>query len=74
MVNVDTFIWNMVKKSNFGSFKTNQTLIIADSSDKNFNYIPKNYSIPHNAKYVHYTSNNTIFGTQMNEFQIRYPL
>jgi len=38
--------------------------VIASSKDKNFSYIPKDYSIPSNAKYLHITSNNTIFGTQ----------
>ena len=41
---------------------------IASSADKNFNYIPKNYSIPADADYFHCTSNNTIFGTQIKEF------
>lgn len=38
--------------------------IIASSKDKNYNYIPKNYSIPTDLDYVHFTSNNTIYGTQ----------
>jgi phosphoserine aminotransferase len=42
--------------------------VIASSEDKNFNYIPKTYEIPSDATYVHCTSNNTIFGTQMKEF------
>ena len=41
---------------------------IASSKDSNFNYIPKDYSIPGDVTYVHCTSNNTIFGTQMKEF------
>lgn len=42
--------------------------VIASSEDKNFNYIPKNYTIDPNASYLHITSNNTIFGTQYQEF------
>lgn len=42
--------------------------VIASSKDSNFNYIPKDYSVPSDATYVHCTSNNTIFGTQMKEF------
>lgn len=45
-----------------------KTEIIASSEDKNFNYIPKGYSIPKEADYLHITSNNTIFGTQMKSF------
>ena len=44
------------------------TKVIASSEDKNFNYIPKGYEIPTDADYLHITSNNTIFGTQMKEF------
>jgi len=42
--------------------------IIGDSSDKNYSYIPKGYSIPEDIDYFHCTSNNTIFGTQMKVF------
>lgn len=41
--------------------------VIASSEDKNFNYIPKNVIIPSNVDYFHYTSNNTIYGTQFKE-------
>lgn len=34
------------------------------SQDKNFSYIPATCSFSPNPAYVHYTSNNTIFGTQ----------
>lgn len=44
------------------------TKIIASSEDKNYNYIPKGFEIPKDADYLHITSNNTIFGTQMQEF------
>ncbi|MCB0477951.1 MAG: 3-phosphoserine/phosphohydroxythreonine transaminase [Crocinitomicaceae bacterium] len=41
---------------------------IASSEDKNFNYIPKNVNVPSDCDYFHFTSNNTIFGTQFKEF------
>ncbi|MEL6916458.1 MAG: 3-phosphoserine/phosphohydroxythreonine transaminase, partial [Bacteroidota bacterium] len=41
---------------------------IASSKDKNFNYIPKGYVVPDGLDYLHMTSNNTIFGTQVKEF------
>jgi len=41
---------------------------IASSEDKNFTYIPKNYEIPADVDYVHFTSNNTIYGTQFKTF------
>ena len=42
--------------------------VVASSKDKVYNYIPKNYTIPTNIDYVHCTSNNTIYGTQIKEF------
>ncbi|MCB0456607.1 MAG: 3-phosphoserine/phosphohydroxythreonine transaminase [Flavobacteriaceae bacterium] len=45
-----------------------EVIEVASSKDKNFNYVPKNYSIPTDADYFHCTSNNTIFGTQLNHF------
>ncbi len=46
------------------------TKVIASSEDKKFNYVPRNYQIPGDADYVHITSNNTIYGTQMKKFPI----
>lgn len=45
-----------------------ETVVVASSKDKNYNYIPKNYSIPSDIDYFHCTSNNTIYGTQIKEF------
>lgn len=42
--------------------------IVASSKDKNYNYIPKNYAVPSDVDYLHITSNNTIFGTQVKDF------
>ncbi|HTR31595.1 MAG TPA: 3-phosphoserine/phosphohydroxythreonine transaminase [Puia sp.] len=39
--------------------------VVASSKDKNYTYIPKGYEIPAGAAYFHYTTNNTIEGTQM---------
>jgi phosphoserine aminotransferase len=38
--------------------------VLASSEESNFNHIPKDYNIPSDLKYLHLTSNNTIFGTQ----------
>ena len=48
--------------------KLGEVLTIGDSSDKNYNYIPKNLIIPENLDYLHYTSNNTIYGTQFKAY------
>ncbi len=47
----------------FGNVK-----VVASSKDANYNFIPKGYEIPKDARYFHVTSNNTIFGTQMQHF------
>lgn len=39
--------------------------VVASSQDKNFTYIPKNYTVPADVDYFHFTSNNTIYGTEM---------
>jgi phosphoserine aminotransferase len=39
--------------------------VVASSKDKNYTYIPKGYDIPKGSAYFHYTTNNTIEGTQM---------
>ncbi|CAM1343485.1 3-phosphoserine/phosphohydroxythreonine transaminase [Tenacibaculum amylolyticum] len=48
---------------------------VASSADKNFSYIPKNYTVSKDVDYFHCTSNNTIYGTQMKEFpEVEVPL
>jgi phosphoserine aminotransferase len=44
-----------------------ETIVVASSEDKNFTYIPKGYSVPDDVDYFHYTSNNTIYGTEIKE-------
>ncbi|HJA87818.1 MAG TPA: 3-phosphoserine/phosphohydroxythreonine transaminase [Candidatus Parabacteroides intestinavium] len=41
--------------------------VVASSKDKNYTYIPKNYSVPEDADYFHITTNNTIYGTELRE-------
>ena len=42
--------------------------VIASSEDKDFSYIPKDFQVGGDAAYLHFTSNNTIKGTQWAEF------
>ena len=39
--------------------------VVASSKDKNYNYIPRDFKVPADADYFHYTSNNTIYGTEI---------
>lgn len=43
--------------------------VIATSEDREFSYIPVDYTVDQDASYLHFTSNNTIMGTQWH----RYP-
>ena len=42
--------------------------VIASSEDKNFSYIPRDLKVDETAAYLHFTSNNTIKGTQWAQF------
>ncbi|HUM45788.1 MAG TPA: 3-phosphoserine/phosphohydroxythreonine transaminase [Chitinophagales bacterium] len=41
--------------------------VLASSADKNYSYIPKNYTVPSDAKYFHITTNETIHGSQLHQ-------
>ncbi len=40
---------------------------VASSADSNFTFIPKDWTCPSDCDYLHITTNNTIFGTEMRE-------
>ncbi len=63
---INTGTWS--KKAIKEAKKLGNVNVVASSEDKNFNYIPKNIEVPSNADYLHFTSNNTIFGTQFKDF------
>ncbi|EHO40096.1 Phosphoserine aminotransferase [Caldithrix abyssi DSM 13497] len=42
--------------------------VVASSEDESFSYIPGDIKVSPNAAYLHITSNNTIFGTQFQQF------
>lgn len=62
-MNTGTWAGNAAKEGKFWG----NAEVIASSEDRNFSYIPKGYEIPKDAAYFHITTNNTIFGTQMQE-------
>lgn len=63
---IDTGRWSSKAISDAKLF--GQVDIIASSEDKNYSYIPKNLHFKKEYQYVHFTSNNTIYGTQFHEF------
>ncbi|ARN77356.1 phosphoserine transaminase [Nonlabens spongiae] len=44
-----------------------EVIEVASSKDSNYNHIPKSYSVPSDVDYFHFQTNNTIFGTQLQE-------
>ncbi|MCD7971989.1 MAG: 3-phosphoserine/phosphohydroxythreonine transaminase [Candidatus Azobacteroides sp.] len=70
---LDTGTWasNAIKEAKlFGEVD-----VVASSKESNYNFIPKNYEVPSDADYFHFTSNNTIFGTQIkNDPDVNVPL
>lgn len=70
---IDTGTWSskaIKEVSNFG-----QVDVVASSQDRNYTYIPKRYRKPKGAAYFHFTSNNTIYGTQFRKFpEVEVPL
>ena len=38
--------------------------VIGSSKDDNYKHLPKGYTIPSDADYLHYTTNNTVYGTE----------
>ena len=60
---LETGVW--AKKAIKEAKGFGETVVIASSADKNFNYIPQGYQIPKDADYFHITTNNTIYGTEI---------
>lgn len=60
---VNTGTW--AKKALKEAKLVGEAIELASSADSNFNYIPKNYDIPTDLDYLHFTTNNTIYGTEI---------
>ena len=60
-LNTGTWATNAIKEARiFGEVE-----VLASSEDTKFNYIPKDFTIPSDVDYFHFTSNNTIYGTEI---------
>ena len=58
----DTDVWGakaIAEAKLFGKIE-----VVCSSKEKNYTYIPKDFAVPNDAKYLHITTNNTIYGTQ----------
>ena len=63
---VDTGTWSQKSLKEARHF--GQIDVVASSKAEGYTYIPKDYSINASNKYLHLTSNNTIFGTQLHQW------
>lgn len=60
---LNTGLWAskaMKEAKNYGT-----VVEVASSKDKNYSYLPTGYTIPTDIDYLHITTNNTIYGTQL---------
>ena len=49
--------------------------VVASSADKNYTYIPKSYTVAPDSEYLHFTTNNTIYGTEYHKIpEVSVPL
>lgn len=64
-VNTGTWSSKAIKEA---EIQRKNVRIVASSEDKDFSYIPRGFEIDADASYLHFTSNNTIKGTQWAEF------
>ena len=48
-----------------GAKSFGEAVVVASSKADKYSYVPKDYEIPSDVDYFHFTSNNTIYGTQM---------
>ncbi|MDD2603131.1 MAG: 3-phosphoserine/phosphohydroxythreonine transaminase [Prevotella sp.] len=60
---VNTGVW--AKKAQKEAKHFGEVVEVASSADKNYSYLPKNYAIPTDLDYLHITTNNTIYGTEI---------
>jgi phosphoserine aminotransferase len=64
---INTGIWS-TKAIKEAQIQGKDVRIIATSEDKDFSYVPTDYAVDKGASYLHFTSNNTIVGTQWQQY------
>jgi phosphoserine aminotransferase len=63
----DTGVWGnkaLQEAKDYGTVN-----VVCSSAAANYNYLPKDFIIPKESKYVHITTNNTIYGTQWHNLE-----
>ena len=59
----DTGVW--AKKAYKEAKLFGEVEVVASSADANYTYIPKGFTVPDDVDYFHFTTNNTIHGTEV---------
>lgn len=62
---LETGVW--AKKAFKEARGIGDAYVIASSADRNYTYIPKGWECPADIDYLHVTTNNTIYGTELKE-------
>jgi phosphoserine aminotransferase len=64
---LDTGTWS-TKAIKEAKIQGKDVRVVASSEDENYAYIPRDFEVDKDAAYLHFTSNNTIKGTQWAQF------
>ena len=64
----DTGVWaaKAIKEAKFFG----KPEIVCSSKENNYTFLPKDFAVPNDAKYLHITTNNTIYGTQWQKIPV----
>ena len=64
----DTGVWSAKAIKEAGFF--GKTEVVCSSRDEGYSYIPKDFAVPNDARYLHLTTNNTIYGSQWHKIPL----
>ncbi|MBW1691447.1 MAG: 3-phosphoserine/phosphohydroxythreonine transaminase [Deltaproteobacteria bacterium] len=64
---INTGVWS-TKAIKEARIQGKDVRVIATSEDRDFSYVPVDYTVDGDASYLHFTSNNTIMGTQWQQY------
>ena len=70
---LNTCVW--AKKAMKEAKHFGEVVEVASSADANYSFIPKGWEVPGDAVYLHITTNNTIYGTEIRkDLDVKVPL
>ena len=70
---LNTGVW--AKKAQKEAQLYGEVVEVASSADSNYTFIPKGFTVPTDADYLHITTNNTIYGTEIRkDLDVSVPL